>query len=64
MNVYGRNGTYDRITIGAAVAELNSGRIDFSGIETTRVVTADAGDTVQLAIPAELVSWWDPLSEE
>ena len=36
------------------------------GDETVRVVTADPGDTVLIepGVTAQLVSWWDPLSEE
>jgi hypothetical protein len=66
MNVYGRTGVDDRIAVGAAAIDVNATRIDYSGIETTRVVTADAGDTVQMdtGVLAQLVSWWDPLDED
>jgi hypothetical protein len=64
MNVYGRTGTYDQMTVGAAAADANGTGIDYSGIEMLRIVTADVGDTVQLDAPAQLVSWWDPQRED
>lgn len=66
LNVYARTGAYDRIAVGATAADVNGTRIDYSGIETTRVVTADVGDTVLIdpGVAVQLVSWWDPLRED
>ena len=66
MNVFGRTGAYDRTWVGAAAADVNGTGIDYAGVETTRVVTADPGDTVLIdpGTLAQLVSWWDPLNED
>ena len=31
MNVYGRNGTYDEMTVGVVAAKVNGTRIDYTG---------------------------------
>ena len=60
MNVYGRTGSHDRIRVGAAATDVNGTRIDYSGIETTRIVTVQ----MDTGVLAQLVSWWDPLDED
>ena len=64
--MYGRVGADDWIAIGAAAADVKGTRMDYSGIEVARVVTADAGDTVLNGpgVPAQLVSRWDPQRED
>ena len=66
MTVYGLTGAYDRIAVGAAATDVSGSGANSVGIETTRVVAADATDTVLIdpGVPAQPVSWWDPVSDD
>jgi peroxidase len=65
MNVYGRT-VQDEFAVGAAAVDVNNNKIQYSGIESIRIVTLGGSDAVQIdpGVLADVVSWWNPLDED
>jgi hypothetical protein len=65
MNVYGRPAD-DRFAVSADIVDVNDTTIQYTGIETRRLVTLGGNDDVSIdpAVLVDVVSWWDPLDED
>jgi hypothetical protein len=65
LNIYGRFG-HDSFAVEAGAVAVNGTTVQYTGIETTRVVTRGGDDTVVMdpGVLIDVVSWWDPRDEE